>query len=100
MSANIVQKPSEEMEDYFIFESDPQISAKWGNYDIKLSGKWMMFYSWSIMDEKWEEAVEQYRSGKLTGKEELFSGIGIVNCHVICKFTISSILCRPTVQND
>jgi hypothetical protein len=70
MSANIVQKPSEEMEDYFIFESDPQISAKWGNYDIKLSGKWMMFYSWSIMDEKWEEAVEQYRSGKLTGKEE------------------------------
>ena len=67
MSANIVQKPSEEMEDYFIFESDPQISAKWGNYDIKLSGKWMMFYSWSIMDEKWQEAVEQYRSGKLTG---------------------------------
>ena len=29
-----------------------------------------MFYSWSIMDEKWEEAVAQYRSGKLTGKEE------------------------------
>ena len=68
MSANIVQKPSEEMEDYWIFESDPQISDKWGNYDIKLSGKWMMFYSWSIMDEKWKEAVEQYRSGKLTGK--------------------------------
>ena len=32
----------------------------------------MMFYSWSIMDEKWEEAVGQYRSGKLTGKEEFF----------------------------
>ena len=68
MCADIVQKPSEEMEDYWIFESDPQISDKWGNYDIKLSGKWMMFYSWSIMDEKWEEAVGQYRSGKLTGK--------------------------------
>ena len=37
-------------------------------YDIKLSGKWMMFYPWAIMDEKWEEAVGQYRSGKLTGK--------------------------------
>ena len=67
MSSDI-QKPSKEMEDYFIFESDPQISAKWGKkYDIKLAGKWMMFYPWSIMDEKWEEAVGQYRSGKLTG---------------------------------
>jgi len=67
MSALTTQKPSKELDDYFIFESDPQISDKWGDYDIKLSGKWMMFYPWSIMDEKWEEAVEQYRSGKLTG---------------------------------
>jgi len=39
MSAD-TQKPSKEVEGYFIFESDPQISAKWGKkYDIKLSGK-------------------------------------------------------------
>ena len=29
MSAD-TQKPSKEVEGYFIFESDPQISAKWG----------------------------------------------------------------------
>ena len=80
MSALTTQKPSKELDDYFIFESDPQISDKWGEYDIKLSGKWMMFYPWPIMDEKWEEAVRQYRSGKLTGKEEFLSRPG---CKII-----------------
>ena len=80
MSAD-TKKPSKEMDGYLILESDPQISAKWGTkYDNKLAGKWMMFYPWSIMDEKWEEAVRQYRSGKLTGKEEFLSRPG---CKII-----------------
>ena len=36
MSAD-TKNPSKEMDNYFILESDPQISAKWGKkYDIKL----------------------------------------------------------------
>ena len=70
--SDIIKKPTEEMEDYFIFENDPQISAKWGNkYDSKYAGKWMMFYPFSTLDEKWEEAIKNYRSGKLIGIDSM-----------------------------
>ena len=54
-----IKKPSEEEEDYWIFEESSDIAQ-----NCQLGGKWMMFHDHSVFDEKWVEAVKLYRDGE------------------------------------
>ena len=57
-----IKKPSEEQDDYWIFESSEDIARKC--HLLGHTGKWMMFYDRSVFDEKWVEAVKLYRDGQ------------------------------------
>ena len=58
----------------WIYEEDPARlkpachvcpHPKWKN------GQWMMFFPNSLIDEKWDQAVDLYRRGKLTGVQSM-----------------------------
>jgi len=53
-------------------EIDLEIEEKWKIYDNdELTGKWLMYFPWDIMDEKWDVAVKLYHSRKLTGIQSM-----------------------------
>ena len=57
------ENPSQVSSSYWVNCIDHSIAATYPNHD----GKWMMFFSMSEMDAKWNEACQLYRSGRLTG---------------------------------
>ena len=59
-----IQKPSNEYQDLYIFENDPEV-AKLSPYPENEGGKWMMFFDVSRIDKKWKEACKLYREGKV-----------------------------------
>ena len=60
-------KPSEITNNFWVYEWDPEIRSRIDNYDHEKSGKWMMFFENALIDEKWQQLVNLYREGKLTG---------------------------------
>ena len=61
-----IGKPMSVTDEYWLFERDSKAGAKY-QYDPELTGKWMMFWNKSVLDERWKQAVILYREGKLTG---------------------------------
>ena len=55
---------------FWINEEDPKIAKICPNPEWKhplATGQWMMFFQTNEIDEKWKQAVNLYRSGKLIG---------------------------------
>ena len=78
--ATLYKNPSDQNISYpkvshsWIYEEDPARlkpachvcpHPKWKN------GQWMMFFPNSLIDEKWDQAVDLYRRGKLTGVQSM-----------------------------
>ena len=59
-------KPSKTFVNFWLYEEDPKISENCPHPEWK-GGKWMMFYDSPNIDKKWEQAVNLYREGKLSG---------------------------------
>ena len=59
---NIIKKPTETDYEYWIYEEDPKIAKINPNPEWK-GGKWMMFFDYKEIDEKWEHVVNLYRQG-------------------------------------
>ena len=69
-----MKRPSRMISHYWIYEDDPARQKpacricphpKWKN------GQWMMFFDETIIDEKWDQAVDLYRRGKLFGVQSM-----------------------------
>ena len=64
----LLKKPTQEHDNFWIYEEDPNIAKKCSNaIDQGKGGKWMMFFDNSAIDDKWEVAVNFYRQGRLPG---------------------------------
>ena len=61
-----LRKPTNVYTHFWIHEEDPNIAMTCSNPEYK-DGHWMMFFDSSIINEKWQEAMNLYRQGKLTG---------------------------------
>ena len=64
-------KPTEITNNFWIYEEDPEIANRFKNYDLDKCGKWMMFFENALIDEKWQQLVNLYREGKLTGIHQM-----------------------------
>ena len=50
-------------------ENDDLFNSNW--FDPSKRGKWMMFYSTEVMDQKWQQALSLYHAKELTGIQSM-----------------------------
>lgn len=55
-----IRKPTRVYGDAWIYEEDPEISKICPNPEWNC-GSWLMFFDNSVVDEKWDQAVQLYR---------------------------------------
>ena len=70
-------KPSKIYSHYWIYEDDPTFqhpACKICPHTTWTNGHWMMFFPCSMIDDKWEQVVDLYRRGLLTGVQAMKVG--------------------------
>ena len=55
-----IRKPTRVYGDAWIYEEDPEISKICPNPEWNC-GSWLMFFDNSVVDDKWDQAVQLYR---------------------------------------
>ena len=92
-------KPSKIYSHYWIYEDDPTFqhpACKICPHTTWTNGHWMMFFPCSMIDDKWEQVVDLYRRGLLTGVQAMKVGqeVSAVCLHYLsiywCLFTFFS----------
>lgn len=91
-----MRKPTKVYGSAWIYEEIPEISKICPNPEWNC-GNWMMFFDNAMVDQKWEQAVNLYRQGKLNGIHALKVSTMRENCkNTDNSFQVIMFCCGPS----